>query len=270
MSDTFEEIALQQSILRKQWLQLHTLLLECVDIQYDNFQTSPKKSQLAHIMELVTNPLEQTSLQKKYHELIHSVRVLAHDLYGSKEIWHEMSSSAQTDSEQNMQLFPSAVERWIRTMIPSQITSERVITSEQGQKTLVPDEINAILWRACDTLRGAVDASEYKNYVLILLFLKYISDMWKDYNAKYEQLGNDNERIRRHMLSNRFVLPEGCDFESLYQQRDASNIGERINTALGEIENANPEKLKGVLTLIDFDSENLGRTEDKMCVYKIC
>jgi type I restriction enzyme M protein len=41
-----------------------------------------------------------------------------------------------------------------------------------------PAEINAILWKACDTFRGAIDPSEYKNYILVMLFLKYISDVW--------------------------------------------------------------------------------------------
>jgi type I restriction enzyme M protein len=38
------------------------------------------------------------------------------------------------------------------------------------------DEINNILWRACDTFRGTIDASEYKNYLLVILFVKYVSD----------------------------------------------------------------------------------------------
>ena len=42
------------------------------------------------------------------------------------------------------------------------------------------DEINDIVWKACDTFRGAVDPSEYKNYILTMLFLKYLSDLWKD------------------------------------------------------------------------------------------
>ena len=60
------------------------------------------------------------------------------------------------------------------------------------------DEINNIVWKACDTFRGVVDPSEYKNYILVFLFIKYISDVWKD---KYEELkkefGKDTERIKR-------------------------------------------------------------------------
>jgi len=46
-------------------------------------------------------------------------------------------------------------------------------------------EINDILWRACDTFRGTVDPAEYKNYILVMLFVKYISDVWRD---RYDQL----------------------------------------------------------------------------------
>ena len=42
-------------------------------------------------------------------------------------------------------------------------------------------EIEAVLWAACDTFRGVVDASEYKNYILVMLFLKYISDVWAEH-----------------------------------------------------------------------------------------
>ena len=47
------------------------------------------------------------------------------------------------------------------------------------------DEINNIVWKACDTFRGVVDPSEYKNYILVFLFIKYISDVCKD---KYDEL----------------------------------------------------------------------------------
>ena len=47
------------------------------------------------------------------------------------------------------------------------------------------DEINGILWRACDTFRGTVDPSEYKNYILVMLFVKYVSDVWRDRYEAY-------------------------------------------------------------------------------------
>jgi len=102
------------------------------------------------------------------------------------------------------------------------------------------DEINAILWKACDTFRGTVDPSEYKNYILVMLFLKYISDVWQDhYDQVKQQFGEDEERIQRRMERERFVLPQGADYYSLYEQRNADNLGELIDIALAKIEEAN-------------------------------
>ncbi|HAJ57497.1 MAG TPA: type I restriction-modification system subunit M [Candidatus Omnitrophica bacterium] len=127
------------------------------------------------------------------------------------------------------------------------------------------DEINAVAWKACDTFRGVVDPSEYKNYILVFLFLKYLSDLWKDKKEQYQkEYGNDPVRIKRKMDRERFVLPENCDFDSVYGKRDVSNIGEVINLALEGIEEANKAKLEGVFRNIDFNSEsNLGQTKDR-------
>ena len=127
------------------------------------------------------------------------------------------------------------------------------------------DEINTILWKACDTFRGTIDPSEYKNYILVMLFLKYISDVWRDhYKQLRERYGDDDRRIRRQLQYERFVLPETCDYYSLYDGRNAANLGELINVALEHIEDANKEKLDGVFRNIDFNSEaNLGRTQQR-------
>lgn len=127
------------------------------------------------------------------------------------------------------------------------------------------DEINAIAWKACDTFRGVVDPSEYKNYILVFLFLKYLSDLWKDKKEQYQkEYGNDPVRIKRKMERERFVLPDNCDFDYIYGKRDAGNIGEIINLALEGIEEANKAKLEGVFRNIDFNSESsLGQTKDR-------
>ena len=66
------------------------------------------------------------------------------------------------------------------------------------------NEINDIVWRACDTFRGAVDPAEYKNYILTMLFIKYVSDLWRDkkeeYNKKYK---GDKERVERALSRER-------------------------------------------------------------------
>lgn len=129
------------------------------------------------------------------------------------------------------------------------------------------EEINSILWSACDTFRGVVDPSEYKNYILVMLFVKYVSDVWRDrYEAYQQQHGDDPERIRRKLERERFVLPEGASFYDLYEQRNEENIGDLINKALDAIEEHpdNKAKLDGVFRNIDFNSEsNLGKTKDR-------
>lgn len=127
------------------------------------------------------------------------------------------------------------------------------------------DEINSILWKACDTFRGTIDPSEYKNYILVMLFLKYISDAWRDRYAELQaQYSGDETRIRRQLRYERFVLPDGADYYTLYDQRNAANLGEQINIALEAIEDANKEKLENVFRNIDFNSESaLGRTKQR-------
>src|SRR5689334_7026813 len=99
------------------------------------------------------------------------------------------------------------------------------------------DEINAILWKACDTFRGTVDPAEYKNYILVMLFLKYISDVWWEHYELYkEQYKEDGERLLRRLKRERFVLPEGSDYYTLYENRNSEKVGELINIALEAIE----------------------------------
>ncbi len=130
---------------------------------------------------------------------------------------------------------------------------------------ITQDQINNAAWAACDIFRGAVDPAQYKDYILVMLFLKYISDLWNDHAETYrKQYGDDEVRIRRRLERERFILPEGTSFYDLYEQRNAPNIGELINIALEKIEDANRPKLNDVFRNIDFNSEsNLGRPKDR-------
>jgi type I restriction enzyme M protein len=130
---------------------------------------------------------------------------------------------------------------------------------------LTQSQINQAAWAACDTFRGAVDPAQYKDYILVMLFLKYISDLWNDHVENYRrQYGNDDVRMRRRLERERFILPEGCSFYDLHAQRNEANIGELINIALEKIEDKNRAKLEGVFRNIDFNSEsNLGRVKDR-------
>jgi len=141
-------------------------------------------------------------------------------------------------------------------------------------------DINNAAWAACDTFRGVVDPAQYKDYILVMLFVKYISDVWKDHYEEYrKQYGDDDARIRRKLERERFVLPFAelkdretgevedrflADYYSLYERRGAANIGELINIVLDAIEESNKAKLEGVFRNIDFNSEaNLGKTKDR-------
>jgi type I restriction enzyme M protein len=110
-----------------------------------------------------------------------------------------------------------------------------------------------------------VDPAEYKNYILVFLFLKYLSDVWKDKREQYEkQYQGNRERIQRRLNRERFILPEKSTFDFLYSQREKSNIGELINQALENLEEKNKMKLEGVFRNIDFNSEaNLGETRER-------
>ncbi|MGI9322619.1 MAG: type I restriction-modification system subunit M [Pseudomonadales bacterium] len=132
-------------------------------------------------------------------------------------------------------------------------------------KTIKQQDINNAAWAACDTFRGVMDAAGYKDYILVTLFLKYISDVWQDhydeYRAKYK---GDDTRIRRSLNRERFILPEHTSFYALYDKRNEANLGDLINIALDAVETANKAKLEGVFRNIDFNSEaNLGKTKDR-------
>ena len=132
-------------------------------------------------------------------------------------------------------------------------------------------EINEVAWRACDTFRGVVDAENYRNYILVMLFWKYVSDVWRDHRDSYlKEYGGDEVRVQRRLSRERFQLPEGCDFYSLHEQRTATDIGERMNIALAGIEEANKAKLEGVFREVDFNSESkLGQTRDRNARLKL-
>lgn len=132
-------------------------------------------------------------------------------------------------------------------------------------KPINQDEINNVAWQACDTFRGSIDPAQYKDYILVMLFVKYLSDVWRDKCEEYDkEYKGDKERVKRRLARERFILPDGCDFYTLHGKRAADNIGELVNTALEQIEDANKAKLEGVFRNIDFNSEaNLGQTKER-------
>lgn len=130
-------------------------------------------------------------------------------------------------------------------------------------------DINDAVWKACDTFRGSIDPSIYKDYVLTMLFLKYLSDVHDDKMESYlKKYNGDVERAKRAMQHERFIVPEHSHFKYLYEHRNESNIGEIIDIALADLVEVNREKLysedgAGVFQNISFNSSVLGEPKDK-------
>ena len=107
-------------------------------------------------------------------------------------------------------------------------------------------QLYSILWESCNILRGSMDASQYKNYVLTMLFLKYISDKVKSDSDLY------------------FELPEGCSFDDIVKLKNKTTIGEDIQKNLHKIAQANPS-LDHIINEADFDdSSKLGSGKAKV------
>lgn len=125
-------------------------------------------------------------------------------------------------------------------------------------------DVNDAVWSACDTFRGVVDPSIYKDYVLTMLFLKYISDAWQDNHDTYKaQYGDHPDLIDEMMKNERFVLPNEAGFQSLFEKRFEPGNGERIDKALHAIEEGNTGKLTDVFQDISFNSTRLGEEKQK-------
>lgn len=137
------------------------------------------------------------------------------------------------------------------------------------QKT-TQDTINNIVWKACDTFRGTMDSSDYKDYILTMLFVKYLSDFYKEKLENFtEKYKGNKDRIKVALNQEIFKLDEKCSFDYLLSQKDAPNLGEIINIALDKIEEDNAEKLSGIFRSIDFNNKNiLGDTKERNALLK--
>ena len=98
-------------------------------------------------------------------------------------------------------------------------------------------QLYASLWQSCDELRGGMDASQYKDYILTLLFMKYVSD--KTENDPYALI----------------TVPEGGDFSDMVALIGNRDIGEKINVISSRFANAND--LNGVINQADFDDNTV-------------
>lgn len=104
-------------------------------------------------------------------------------------------------------------------------------------------ELYSSLWKSCDELRGGMDASQYKDYILVLLFVKYVSD-------KYA--GRNDALIE---------VPEGGSFADMVKLKGDKAIGDQMNVIIAKLAEAN--ELKGVIDVADFnDADKLGKGKE--------
>tara|TARA_Y100001973_G_scaffold21267_1_gene31440 strand:+ start:2780 stop:5221 length:2442 start_codon:yes stop_codon:yes gene_type:complete len=104
-------------------------------------------------------------------------------------------------------------------------------------------ELYSSLWASCDELRGGMDASQYKDYVLTMLFMKYVSDKYK---------GDPYGMI---------VVPPGASFDDMVALKGDKEVGDKINKIISSL--AEENDLKGVIDVADFnDEDKLGKGEE--------
>ena len=88
-------------------------------------------------------------------------------------------------------------------------------------------DIEQVLWNACDSFRGKIDSSRYKDYILSMLFVKYLSDVSKERREGYiKQYDGDMRRVERAMSRERFAMDEQSTFDYLYANRNDAEITE--------------------------------------------
>ena len=132
------------------------------------------------------------------------------------------------------------------------------------------DKINGTIWSACDTLRSSIPGGNYKDYALVMLFVKYLSDTYKEEKEKAEEkYKGDSERIKRALSRGKFILEDECTFDYLYENRNENNIGEKINKSLERITTLNGVKLLNLFAGVDFNSEVIfGKPKEKSAILR--
>lgn len=127
----------------------------------------------------------------------------------------------------------------------------------------------AELWKAANTLRGSMDASEYKHVILGLIFLKYISDSFEAKRQELkEEFGDDPEILNdrdEYLSENIFFVPDNARWDVIQAAAHKELIGSVIDSAMEQIEIENP-KLKGILpknyARPEMDQRRLGAVVD--------
>jgi type I restriction enzyme M protein len=127
-----------------------------------------------------------------------------------------------------------------------------------AEKAKPPNEkqrLGSVLWNCANTLRGsAVDRTDWKAYILPLLFLKRISDVWDEETAEAQALFGEADPVDFPEV-HRFVVPEGCHWRDI--RETPANVGAALSHAMREIERANPDTLYRVFGTADWGNREM-------------
>lgn len=122
-------------------------------------------------------------------------------------------------------------------------TNDPATTQGSRAVALKKSDLYSSLWKSCDELRGGMDASQYKDYILTMLFVKYVSDKAK----------SDSTSL--------IEVPDGGSFDDMITAKGDKEIGDRINKIIAKLAEAND--LQKVIDLADFnDEEKLGKGKE--------
>lgn len=153
-----------------------------------------------------------------------------------QKILDRASNYIEKTSRGIYQLSEEGRQRWLALQ-------EKIIIAE---KITLP-QLERFLWKAADILRGAVEAPDYKHYVLPLLFFKRLSDVYLEEHE--ELLKRYGEKIARELHT--IKIPDGCFWDDV--RKVGKNVGAKLNDVLDRIAKANPE-LEGVINRTDFNA----------------